>query len=37
VSWISDEQAYNFAVYTMHATSVTLLLYTADDVVHARY
>lgn len=31
VTWIGDEQAFNFAVYTEHAESVTLLLYSADD------
>ena len=30
-TWIADEQAFNFAVYSEHAESVTLLLYSADD------
>lgn len=34
VTWVKDEQAYNFALYSKHAESVTLLLYRADDVVH---
>ncbi|MGH8067105.1 MAG: glycogen debranching protein [Candidatus Entotheonellia bacterium] len=34
VTWIEDEQAYNFALYSKHADSVTLLLYREDDVVH---
>ncbi len=31
VTWVEDEGAYNFALYSKHATAVTLLLYTADD------
>src|SRR6266511_3208270 len=34
VTWIEDEQAYNFALYSNHADSVTLLLYRAEDAVH---
>jgi len=30
VSWVSEEQAYNFALYSEHAESVTLLLYGED-------
>jgi len=26
-TWIRDEQAYNFALYSKHATAVTLLLF----------
>ncbi len=33
-TWIEDEQAFNFAVYAEHAASVTLLLYSADDLAH---
>ena len=33
-TWLEDEQAFNFAVYAEHAASVTLLLYSADDLVH---
>ncbi len=32
VHWIAAEQAYNFAIYSEHATAVTLLLYSKDDV-----
>lgn len=32
VSWVEEEQAYNFALYSEHAESVTLLLYQADDL-----
>ena len=32
VTWIAEEAAYNFALYSTHATSVTLLLYSAGDV-----
>jgi len=34
VTWIEEEQAYNFAIYSAHAESVTLLLYTAADLVN---
>ena len=32
--WIEDEQAFNFAVYAEHAESVTLLLYSANDLAN---
>jgi hypothetical protein len=28
VTWLEDEAAYNFALYSKHATAVTLLLYS---------
>lgn len=34
VSWIEEEGSYNFALYTKHATGVTLLLYSKTDLVH---
>ena len=34
VSWIEAEQAFNFAVYSEHAESVTLLLYSARDLAN---
>ncbi len=34
VTWIEDEQAYNFALHSEHAESVTLLLYSVDDLVN---
>jgi isoamylase len=33
-TWIEDEQAFNFAVYAEHAESVTLFLYSHDDLVN---
>ncbi len=33
VTWVSSLNAWNFALYTRRATSVTLLLYTAQDPV----
>lgn len=33
-SWIEEQQAFNFAVYAEHAESVTLLLYSADDLAN---
>jgi isoamylase len=33
VTWIEVEQAFNFAVHSEHAESVTLLLYSASDLV----
>src|SRR5499425_545209 len=34
VTWIEEEQAFNFAVHAEHAESVTLLLYTSADLVN---
>jgi isoamylase len=34
VTWIEEEQAFNFAVQSEHAESVTLLLYSSADVVN---
>ncbi len=33
-TWIEEEQAFNFAVYAEHAESVTLLLYSANDLAN---
>jgi glycogen operon protein len=33
-TWIEEEQAYNFAIYSEHAEKVTLLIYGAMDVVN---
>jgi len=35
VTWIEEEQAFNFAVHAEHAESVTLLLFSASDLVNA--
>jgi isoamylase len=32
-TWVESEQAWNFALYSRHATGVTLLLYGVADVV----
>ncbi len=32
-TWIEEEQAFNFALVAEHADSVTLLLYSASDLV----
>jgi isoamylase len=32
-TWIAEEQAYNFALYSKYAESVTLLLYVPTDLV----
>ncbi len=32
--WLREERSYNFALYSRHATRVTLLLYTAHDLVN---
>lgn len=37
VTWIKGERAFNFALYSRHATSVTLLLYGASDLEHPLY
>lgn len=34
VTWIEEERAFNFAVHLEHAESVTLLLYSAADLVN---
>jgi isoamylase len=34
VTYVLEEEAYNFALYSKHATAVTLLLYREDDPVH---
>jgi len=34
VTWIEEEQAFNFAVHSEHAETVTLLLYTSDDLIN---
>jgi len=34
VTWIEEEQAFNFAVHSEHAESVTLLLFSAADLVN---
>ncbi|HLH36348.1 MAG TPA: isoamylase [Alloacidobacterium sp.] len=37
VTWIEDEAAYNFALYSRHATAVTLLLYSEIDLATPTY
>jgi len=37
VTWISEEEAYNFALYSKHASGVALLLYSREDVTHPIY
>ena len=34
VTWIESRRAYNFALYSRHATSLTLLLYTEQDTIN---
>jgi len=34
VTWIEEEQAFNFAIHSEHADSVTLLLYSPTDLVN---
>jgi glycogen operon protein len=33
-TWVEEAQAWNFALYSKHAESVTLLFYTDADLVH---
>ena len=33
-TWIETERAYNFAIYSKHATGVVLLLYSEHDAVN---
>ena len=37
VTWIEAEQAYNFALFSVHATGVTLLLYSDKDLLYPIY
>jgi glycogen operon protein len=37
VTWIEEEQAFNFALYSRYATGVTLLIYSCKDVIHPAY
>jgi glycogen operon protein len=34
ITWIEEERAYNFALYSKYAESVTLLLYREDDLAN---
>ena len=34
VTWMEDEQAFNFAIYSEHAENVTLLLYSPEDLAN---
>lgn len=36
-TWIGSERAWNFAIYSKHATNVVLLLYSENDVVNPRF
>src|SRR5919106_1559926 len=36
-AWIEEHQSYNFALYSRHATGVTLLLYNEHDFVNPVY
>ena len=33
-TWVAEDDAYNFALYSKHAQSVTLLLYSESDIVN---
>ena len=37
VTWLVEEQAYNFALYAPHATRVTVLLYSEKDLLYPVY
>ena len=37
VTWIEEEQAFNFALYSRHATGVTLLIYSCNEIVRPAY
>lgn len=37
VNWLPHDQAYNFAVYSMHAQTVKLLLFREDDLDHPAF
>ncbi len=33
-TWVEEEQAFNFSLYSKHAEAVRLLLFTKQDIVH---
>jgi len=37
VTWVAEDNAFNFALYSKHASEVTLLLYKREDVAHPFY
>src|SRR6185369_4025634 len=37
VEWIESEDSFNFALYSRHATGVTLLCYLDDDAVRPSF
>lgn len=37
VTWLPDERAYNFALYSKHAERVILLAYREDDLAHTAF
>ena len=37
VNWVENEQAFNFAVFSEHAESMTLMLFGQDDLVHPSF
>ena len=37
VTWIPDEDAFNFALYSKYASEVKLLLYSREDVTNPLY
>jgi glycogen operon protein len=37
VTWIEKEPAFNFAVFSEHAESVTLMLFSPSDLVHPSF
>src|SRR4051794_8850445 len=37
VTWLAHEESYNFALYSRHATAVTLLFYTDEDFINPVY
>ncbi len=37
VTWIAEDKAFNFALYSKHASEVTLLLYAREKIAHPLY
>jgi glycogen operon protein len=37
VTWGEKEQAFNFAVFSEHSESMTLILFTPNDLAHASF
>lgn len=37
VTWVEEEQSFNFSLYSKHADAVRRVLYSPDDLVHPAF